>query len=63
MIVMTSFTLISGGAPLVIATGASTSARGPLAIAAFSAMVAFARIAVLLVPSFCAPLSAFPRRG
>jgi hypothetical protein len=36
--VMTSFTLIPGAAPLVIATGASMSARGSLAIAAISGM-------------------------
>jgi hypothetical protein len=59
---MTSFMLIPGAAPLVSATGASMSARGSLAVAAFSAMAAGARSTVPWVPSLCVPSSGFLRR-
>jgi HAE1 family hydrophobic/amphiphilic exporter-1 len=49
---MTSFAFIPGVVPLVIATGASASARCSLGIAVFSGMLASTCIAVLFIPSF-----------
>ncbi len=51
-IMMTSFAFILGVVPLVIATGASASARRSLGIAVFSGMLASTCVAVLFVPSF-----------
>ncbi|MDE1182486.1 efflux RND transporter permease subunit [Paraburkholderia sp.] len=51
-IMMTSFAFILGVVPLVIATGASASARRSLGIAVFSGMLASTCIAVLFIPSF-----------
>jgi HAE1 family hydrophobic/amphiphilic exporter-1 len=51
-IMMTSFAFILGVLPLVIATGASASARRSLGIAVFSGMLASTCIAVLFIPSF-----------
>jgi len=49
---MTSFAFILGVVPLVIATGASASARRSLGIAVFSEMLASTCVAVLFIPSF-----------
>jgi hydrophobic/amphiphilic exporter-1 (mainly G- bacteria), HAE1 family len=49
---MTSFAFILGVVPLVIATGASASARRSLGIAVFSGMLASTCVAVLFIPSF-----------
>jgi HAE1 family hydrophobic/amphiphilic exporter-1 len=51
-IMMTSFAFILGVVPLVIATGASASARRSLGIAVFYGMLASTCIAVLFIPSF-----------
>ncbi|MGV2289848.1 efflux RND transporter permease subunit [Trinickia sp. YCB016] len=51
-IMMTSFAFILGVVPLVVATGASASARRSLGIAVFSGMLASTCIAVLFIPSF-----------
>jgi HAE1 family hydrophobic/amphiphilic exporter-1 len=51
-IMMTSFAFILGVVPLVLATGASASARRSLGIAVFSGMLASTCIAVLFIPSF-----------
>jgi len=51
-IMMTSFAFILGVVPLVIATGASASARRSLGIAVFSGMLASTCVAVLFIPSF-----------
>jgi HAE1 family hydrophobic/amphiphilic exporter-1 len=51
-IMMTSFAFIPGVVPLVIATGASASARCSLGIAVFSGMLASTCIALLFIPSF-----------
>ena len=50
-IVMTSFALILGVAPLVVAVGAGASARKSIGITVFSGMIASACLAVLFVPS------------
>ena len=51
-IMMTSFAFILGVVPLVIATGATASARRSLGIAVFSGMLASTCIAVLFIASF-----------
>ena len=51
-ILMTSFAFILGVAPLVFATGASSSARQSIGIAATSGMLASTCLAVLFVPAF-----------
>ena len=51
-ILMTSFALILGVLPLVLAVGAGASARKSIGIAVFSGMIASTCFAVLFVPSF-----------
>ncbi len=49
---MTSFAFILGVMPLVLATGASASARKPIGIVVSTGMLASTCLAVLFVPSF-----------
>ena len=49
---MTSFAFILGVVPLVIATGASASARRSLGIAVFSGMLGVTFFGLLLTPVF-----------
>jgi HAE1 family hydrophobic/amphiphilic exporter-1 len=58
-ILMTSFAFILGVLPLVLATGASASARKSIGIAVFSGMIASTCLAVLFVPSFYVVLQGF----
>lgn len=58
-ILMTSFTFMLGGLPLVLATGAGAHARKSLGITVFSGMFASTCLAVLLVPA----LYVVPQRG
>ena len=51
-ILMTSFAFILGVAPLVVATGASSSARREIGMTAVSGMLASTCLAVLFVPAF-----------
>ena len=51
-ILMTSFAFILGVAPLVVATGAASSARRSIGMTAFSGMLASTCLAVLFVPAF-----------
>ena len=51
-ILMTSFAFILGVVPLVLATGAGSSARKSIGITVFSGMIASTCLAVLFVPSF-----------
>ncbi|WP_311030496.1 efflux RND transporter permease subunit [Mesorhizobium koreense] len=51
-IVMTSFAFILGVVPLVLATGAGSSARKSIGITVFSGMIASTCLAVIFVPSF-----------
>jgi len=49
---MTLFAFILGVMPLVLATGASASARKPIGIVVSTGMLASTCLAVLFVPSF-----------
>ena len=51
-ILMTSFAFILGVLPLVLATGAGSSARTSIGITVFTGMIASTCLAVLFVPSF-----------
>src|SRR6185295_11182823 len=51
-ILMTSFAFILGVAPLVLASGAGSSARKSIGITVFSGMIASTCLAVLFVPAF-----------
>lgn len=53
-IIMTSFAFILGVVPLVLATGAGSSARKSIGITVFTGMIASTCLAVLFVPSFFA---------
>jgi multidrug efflux pump subunit AcrB len=50
---MTSFAFILGIVPLVIASGAGSSARRSLGTAVFGGMLAATTLTILFVPMFC----------
>jgi HAE1 family hydrophobic/amphiphilic exporter-1 len=58
-IVMTSFAFILGVVPLVLATGAGSSARKSIGITVFSGMIASTCLAVIFVPSFFVVMQRF----
>ncbi|TDY50988.1 AcrB/AcrD/AcrF family protein [Paraburkholderia rhizosphaerae] len=61
-ILMTSIAFILGVLPMVVASGASASARRSLGIAVFSGMLASTAIATLFVPSFYVVLQRLSER-
>jgi len=58
-IVMTSFAFILGVLPLVLASGASASARISIGMTGFTGMIASTCLAVLFVPSFFVVIQGF----
>ncbi|CAN5535440.1 multidrug efflux RND transporter permease subunit [soil metagenome] len=61
-VIMTSLTFILGALPLILATGAGSSARKSLGVAVASGMIASTCLAVVFVPSFYVVLQSLQER-